>query len=1003
MCFRRVAALLLVVPGTLAGQVATTGTIHGRVLGPDSVAIAGATVRAARAELGFGREATTDVGGAFRIGFLPPGDYRLSVRRIGYRPTVIEPVTVGAGSVTRLTVALEPATQSLDSVVVEAPLIRIDLEKTEFGTAIGARELRLLPTPNEARNLVGFATGARPDQVWGGATAQANNYQFDGVAVNHPGVGGDLLQPSVSWIEEIQVRGLGAGAEHGNFQGGIVNVVTKSGTNRRDGAIRLTAESSRLNGSNLRIGEAGSEIGDRLEFDGHVRGPLKRDRLFYALFAQVISRDFRVLNQVSRLPGAFVAEPPAETERRFLAKLSWQPSDRDAITGSIARFDTEVERFGQTGFKSVEATQLASAGSWLGSLAWQRTFSARSFLEVKLAAYDGSDHRRPYGGVAIPGVQVFNQVDPNEYQNAAFREARDPANLSATVQWDLYRTIAGMEHHLKIGGEYGAGRWSYFRERNGGLTWRPGDVERIPPFDPARPSTWSFNQAISSSWGGEVALDSRVQNNAIYLQDYIKVTPRLTLSPGIRYGRWLGQLSTPAGYRTVVEDAAPEPRLGLTWALVRDGSMVFKAHWGRYHQSIFAGFFDRAAGSAVYSNDERWEYLGPVFSDPTTRFTLAERQQLAAQGRFRLAESVRLNETGKVTDYRQPYLDQAVVGLEKTFGPRWKVEALFVSRRNHDMVGLIDQNLASNYTTYFNVLVLDRFFRPFRLDGNPLRLKRIAISNEDIINILNQALANPGCCASLLPPGMTFAQLSALRYQPDFLLTTLPEAQRELDQLQVRVEARYPTWWLDVGATLTRLEGNLNTIVGADDYSGSSAGPFVRLNESFDGFGRLNNQSKVEIKARIGGNLPMGFRGGVFLSYLSGDYYTWTLTLSNLLFGFEVETLPISPLDPLGRGRTIRSELFATTTGQRIFLEPRGAHRYPARLTADLHLERSLRLGSTDLVATLDGFNVLGTDVVTEVQTSYNGETDPRVNNRLASVRNRVAPRAIRLGTGIRF
>jgi hypothetical protein len=127
------------------------------------------------------------------------------------------------------------------------------------------------------------------------------------------------------------------------------------------------------------------------------------------------------------------------------------------------------------------------------------------------------------------------------------------------------------------------------------------------------------------------------------------------------------------------------------------------------------------------------------------------------------------------------------------------------------------------------------------------------------------------------------------------------------------------------------------------------------------------------------------------------------MTLSNLLFNFEAEPFPIVPGRPLGNGRAIRSELFATTTGQRIFIEPRGTHRYPARLTVDLHLERAFRLGATDLLATLDGFNVVGADVITEVQTSYNGETDPRVGNRLASVRNRVAPRTIRFGTGVRF
>lgn len=996
--------LIVAAPRLLAAQAASTGAIQVRVLAGDSSAVSGAAVQLTRADVGVARDGLTDATGSARFGFLAPGVYRLSVRRIGYRPAVVGAVSVSAGAVTTVALALQATVQSLDSLVVDAPAVAVDVERTEFGTTISSRELRLLPTPNDARDLVGYANGARPDQVFGGATAQGNNYQLDGVAVNHPGIGGDLIQPAVSWIEEVQVRGIGAGAEHGNFQGGIVNIVTKSGTNRREGQLRMFGESSSLNGSNLRVGEAGSEVNGRVEFDGHIRGPLIRDRLFYAVFAQVVSRDLQVLNQVDRFPGAFVPNAPQERERRFLGKLTWQPSAKDAVNVSLARFESAGDRFGQTGFKVAEATQERDAGSWLASVAWQRTWSAKSFLEAKISAYDGFDRRLPYGSTDVPGVQVFNQVDPNEYQNAPFRERRDPATLSATVQWDLFPRFLGVEHHLKIGGEYGAGQWKYFRDRNGGLTWRPGDVDRRqPPFDPALPSTWSFNQAINSTWGGEVAIDSRVQNNAVFIQDYLKLTPRLTASLGLRYGWWLGQLATPAGYRTVVDDAAPEPRVGLTYALTKDGSFLAKAHWGRYHQSMFAGFFDRAAGSAVYSNEERWEYRGPAFSDPTRTFTLDDRDRLERLGQFRRAEVVRLNETGTVEQYQQPYIDQAVLGLEKAFGSRWRAEALYVRRRNRNMVGLTDLNLASNYTHFFNLLVLDRFFRAFRLDGAPLRIKQLAISNEDLINLLNQERANPGCCGGLLPPGVSFADIAGMTYSPDFILSTLPDARREFDQAQFRIEARYPSWWLDLGATVTRLEGNLNTIVGADEYSGSSAGPFVRPNEAFEAFGRLNNQSKVEIKARLGGQLPFGVAGGAFVSYLSGDYYTWLLTLSDLLYQFEAEAFPADPRDPFGRGRTIRSGLFATTTGQRIFLEPRGSRRYPGRMSVDLHLERPFRFGRTELVVSVDGFNVLANDVVTEVQTSYNGETDPRVANQLASVRNRMAPRTVRVGAGVRF
>ena len=91
-----------------------------------------------------------------------------------------------------------------------------------------------------------FTPGGSNQQLWGGSTDQANDYQLDGVTVNSPGYGGSYLLPNVDWIEELQVKGLGAGAEYGNFQGGVVNIVTKSGGNETHGGVRFYYEDASL-------------------------------------------------------------------------------------------------------------------------------------------------------------------------------------------------------------------------------------------------------------------------------------------------------------------------------------------------------------------------------------------------------------------------------------------------------------------------------------------------------------------------------------------------------------------------------------------------------------------------------------------------------------------------------------------------------------------------------------------------------------------------------------
>lgn len=319
------------------------------------------------------------------------------------------------------------------------------------------------------------------------------------------------------------------------------------------------------------------------------------------------------------------------------------------------------------------------------------------------------------------------------------------------------------------------------------------------------------------------------------------------------------------------------------------------------------------------------------------------------------------------------------------------------------MVALVDRNMASNYTVIDSVLILDRFGRQLEFAGRPFVLDRLAMSNEDILyvqELLRQGqLTDPNVLYA--PPGLTPAQLAALRYNPDFVLTTVPEATRRFRQLQLRLDGRYRTWWAGASATLSSLRGNYNVVTGPDDYTNGGPGPWVRLNEQYNFFGALNNQSKYEVKLYLGGLLPARFRGGVFFSYATGDHFTPTMPISGLLTEYAVvlprtgspgvfDTIPFHPF------------LFRTVAGHRLFIQPRGAYRYDSRASLDLHLERSFPRGRTEIVLVVDGFNVLGDQTVTGIQTEVNAIAG-FVGSDYGRVRSRVPPRTLRLGAGVRF
>jgi hypothetical protein len=993
---------MLVVLGSAVGQAQTPGGgVEGRVMDEVGRPLVAAEVRVERPGIVLVKRAMTGTDGAWRITHLEPGRYQVSVRRFGYR-LFAEEVQIESGRTARLAAVLEPVPFTLDSLVVSSPALSISTTDAEMGTRLTMGEISLLPTTVEARQLIALTPGARPDQIWGGASDQANSYVLDGSLVNHAGLGGAFFVPSPSWIETLEVRGLGTGAEWGNFQGGVVEVATREGGNQVEGGLRTGVESFRINGSNLIPGEIGRELASRWELDGQVRGPLVPDRLHFALFGQVLRQEELVLDQLSGAGDRFVLGPPYSWDGRWLAKLSWKPGGRDLFQASLMGRHQNGERVGRTGFETAAASEQLRRSSLNGNLTWQRSWSPRVALEVRLGGYVSRERRDPYAGVGVPGIELFTRVDPPRYQNTPFQTRAEPSSLGLTATWTLRDRLAGLEHEVRLGGEYTLGSWRFEQLRNGGMTWRP---IRVLGFDPDDPQTWNFS-GIGSGWGGEARLDSDVKNGAVFVQDYIRLTPWLRFNPGLRLGWWSGGLTPPGagGTRfTAVRDQALEPRIGLVADLDGRGGLVAKAHWGRYHQSMFAALFERVEGAGAFNNEEIWSYLGPPFADPRTTLTVAERDSLAALGLFRFEEVVRLDQAGRVENYRQPYVDQAVLSLERSFGGRWKVGAVYVHRRNHNMVALVDRNIASNYTVIEHVLIRDRLGRQEYFGDEPLVVERLAMSNEDILyvrELVRQGvLLAPGYLYA--PPGLTQAELDALQYNPDFVLTTVPEATRRFEQLQLRLDARYRTWWAGASATLSTLKGNFNVVTGPDDYTNGGPGPWVRLNEQYNYYGALNNQSRFEGKLYLGGLLPAGFRGGAFFSLATGDRVTPTLPISGLLSQYALSL--VDPSDPTNADTLpFHPFLLRGITGHRLFIQPRGSYRYQSRASLDLHLERSFPRGRAEVVLALDGFNVLGDRSVNEIQIEVNAAAG-FFGSDYGRVLSRVPPRTLRIGAGVRF
>ncbi len=971
-----------------ASQQSVSGSIDGFVLS-DGKPVAGASVHITRLDGTSPFDATSDPAGHFAIGSVPPGLYRLTSKRLGFREAQLPSFRIIPGQTASVRVALTASATQLSTVEIRESPTDIDSRSTELAQKIRVDDVKLVPMGRTATDLVALVPGTAKAFVWGGAGAAANNYQLDGIAMSHPGTGGDFIAPSIDWIESLEVKGLGAGAEYGDFQGGIINAITKTGTNKLQGAFRANYISPSLTSTNILPNEEGAEQTMRREFSGELRGPIIKDRLQYFIGGIVVDRNVAVPDLTTVDQNDLRAVQQNYRDARGIAKLTLLPSARDRIDLLGSRTRGTTEHADITGLDDPSASTRVVAPTTVYELGWTHTGN-QGTLNARVAGYNASESHLGYAGDNVPGIQVYRLGRQPLFQNSTFNERFKPTSIGGNLTYKRETSFSDASNQFVVGMDYRRGTFRDVKTRNGGLTWFPYPDSKTGSVDVTNARTWPD---VASEWGGEIHLDSDVEDAALFVQDYLTPMPNLTISAGARLGRWTGYL-TPldsAGGRFLAARAqAVDPRVGISWDIGGRNDFVVKAHFGRYHQGMNSVFFDRAQGANVYSN-ERFYLQGPDLTDPRQTFTPAQRDaNIDTFTGFSptYLESI-LNEAGKVENYRQPYVDQWLLSAEKKFGPHWKAEISYVNRVNRDIVGLVDRNRATNYSKLTNVAVKDRATSSTIYDeyGVDLILPVVYVANNDLRNELIRRRDN----LKPLPPvpGFTFADINTLTWNPDIALTTVPGAKRTYDQASLSIVTEQPTWNASLSVTATRLEGTVGGITGFGTTGTSfSAGSGVRPNEGINLEGRLPNVPAFDVKLWMSGDLIYNFRGGVFGTYTLGQYFEPVFEFTPR---FRLQASDKTFLD---------DALFHGVLGQSINLEERGARKYPGHANVDLRLERVF---ARTFSFTADLYNALGSDAIIERNLTVNDQVTNDPTSVFGAPRRRVNPLALQVGLRLEF
>ena len=290
-----VSALLTAAP--VNAQVAT-GTILGNVSDSSGAAVPGATVTATNVDTQLSRDTTTDESGQYALRLLPLGNYKVEVTLTGFKTFSQTGILLEVGRNARIDATIEPGSVAESvSVVGNAPLI--ETTESSISRTVGQNEVLNLPLVNrDLYSLLSITGGVTsnensnslggPEQLTtinGSQKAQVGsvNFQLDG-GNNTAGLRGTgNPAPNPEAVQEFRVITNNYAAEYGRYPAGVIDVVTKSGTNQLHGAVFAFFRDENLNAKRWAPPGTASTRDplDRNQYGAAVGGPIDRDKTFY--------------------------------------------------------------------------------------------------------------------------------------------------------------------------------------------------------------------------------------------------------------------------------------------------------------------------------------------------------------------------------------------------------------------------------------------------------------------------------------------------------------------------------------------------------------------------------------------------------------------------------------------------------------------------------------------------------------------------------------------------
>jgi hypothetical protein len=595
--------------------------VAGIVTDQSGAAMPGVQVTLTNSDTGVIHTVSAQSSGDYRFTAVAPGHYSVGAKAQGFTPESITGLTINLGVHLQENIQLKTGSES-QTVLVSGEVPLIDYHDTSVGGLIDEKQITTLPIPNrQYLNLSLLLPGTTQDatrtfynnvQSGGGGYFYANGFMLDGVTNTWAEQGEPRQNVPEGAVQEFKVYVSQFPAEFGLAMGGMTTVQTRSGTNKFHGEVFEYFRNEGLSADNKfqQAAEAANGTGRppflRNQFGGDIGGPIIHDRThFYAAYERTQTDQSYTLSApvefYSSLNGSF--DQPSH-DQMLTVRGDHQISNNQQVFVRYAQEWNELTRQGCGGSNTqycydglIPRHSIVVGHTWqINPATVNDAHFQYAYSSYQLGPYNGAIPTQPSQLTAAN----FSEISTG-YVFPSFSYGKIYAQVGIEKHIELNDAVSleHKQHTFKVGGDIIYVPYIDSSALNSKGTFTFDTDQNFNPNDPASIAALK-NPVLYTASIPAIVLNLPSAQLGLFGQDDWKVTPRLSLSLGLRYDREYGSsfMATlnPANYKPAIPfqgDPSKRgaklnfgPRFGLTWDPLGHGNDIVRAGYGIYYNNI---------------------------------------------------------------------------------------------------------------------------------------------------------------------------------------------------------------------------------------------------------------------------------------------------------------------------------------------------------------------------------------------------------------------------------